>query len=46
MVRALISHQNGVGLIPRLGIICGLSLLVLYTALRGFSPALKNLHLL
>ena len=37
MVRALASHQCGPGSIPRLGIICGLSLLVLYSAPRGFS---------
>ena len=41
----------GPGWIPRLGIICGLSLLVLYSAPRGFSPGtpvsplLKNQHL-
>ena len=38
MVRALASHQCGMGPIPRLGVICGLSLLVLYSAPRGFSP--------
>ena len=37
VVRALASHQCGPGLIPRLGVICGLSLLVLYSGLRGFS---------
>ena len=37
-VRALASHQCGPGSIPGLGIICGLSLLVLYSAPRGFSP--------
>ena len=37
VVRALISHQCGPGSIPRLGVICGLSLLVLYSTLRGFS---------
>ena len=36
--RALASHQCGPGSIPGLGIICGLSLLVLYSAPRGFSP--------
>ena len=35
-VRALASHQCGPGSIPRLGVMCGLSLLVLYSALRGF----------
>ena len=38
MVRALASHQCGAGSIPRLGVICGLSLLVLFSAPRGFSP--------
>ena len=38
VVRALASHQCGPGSIPRLGVICGLSLLVLYAAARGFSP--------
>ena len=37
MVRALASRQCGPGLIPRPGVICGLSLLVLFLALRGFS---------
>ena len=51
VVRALASHQCGAGSIPRLGVICGLSLLVLYSAPRGFSsgtpvsPLLKNQHL-
>ena len=37
-MRALASHQCGLGLIPGLGIICGLSLLlVLVLSLRGFS---------
>ena len=40
MVRALASHQCGSGSIPILGVICGLSLLlVLVLAPRGFSPA-------
>ena len=39
VVRALASHQCVSGSIPALGIICGLSLLlVLYFALRGLSP--------
>ena len=39
MVRALASHQCGPGSIPGLGVICGLSsLLVLVLAPRGFSP--------
>ena len=37
VVRALTFHQCVPGSIPRPGIICGLSLLVLYSALRGFS---------
>ena len=38
VVRVLASHQYGLGLIPRLGVICGLSLLlVLVLAPRGFS---------
>ena len=36
--RALASHQCGPGSIPGVGVICGLSLLVLYSAPRGFSP--------
>ena len=50
VVRALASHQCDPGSIFRLGVKCGLSLLVLYSATRGFSPAtpvsplLKNLH--
>ena len=39
VVRALAFHQCGPGLIPGLGVICGLSLLlVLCSAPRGFSP--------
>ena len=39
VVRALASHQCGPGSIPGLGVICGLSLLlVLVFAPRGFSP--------
>ena len=38
-VRALTFHQCGPGSISALGVICGLSLLVLYSALRGFSPS-------
>ena len=38
MVRALASHQCSPGSIPRLGVICGWSSLVLYSAPRGFSP--------
>ena len=38
VVRALTSHQCGLGSIPRLSVICGLSLLALYSAPRGFSP--------
>ena len=40
VVRALASHQCVQGLILEPGVICGLSLLlVLYSALRGFSPS-------
>ena len=38
---ALASHQCGPGSIPRLGVICGLSLLVLYSAPRGFLRVLR-----
>ena len=38
VVIALATHQCGPGSIPRLGVICGLSLLVLFSAPRGFSP--------
>ena len=38
VVRALASHQCGPGSIPTLGAICGLSLSVLFSAPRGFSP--------
>ena len=41
VVRALASHQCGPGSIPRLGVICGLSLLVLYSAPTGFLRALR-----
>ena len=51
MVRALASHQCGLGSIPNVDSICGLSLLlVLSLAPRGFSlgtsvsPLLKNQH--
>ena len=36
VVRALASHQCGSGLIPRSGVKCGLSLLILFSAPRGF----------
>ena len=36
--RALAFHQCGPGSIPGLAVISGLSLLVLYSAPRGFSP--------
>ena len=39
MLRALTFRQCGPDLIPRIGVICGLSLLGIYSALRGFSPA-------
>ena len=38
VLEALASHQCGPGSISRLCVICGLSLLVLSSALRGFSP--------
>ena len=38
VVRALAFHQCGLGSISALGVKCGLSLLVLYSAMRGFSP--------
>ena len=41
LVRALASHQCGPGSIPRSGVICGLSLLVLFSALRGFLRVLR-----
>ena len=44
VVRALASHQCGPGSIPRLSVICGLSLLVLYSAPRG-TPVFPSRHL-
>ena len=41
VVRALASHQCCPGSIPGLGVICGLSLLVLYSAPRGFLRVLR-----
>ena len=38
MVRALAFHQCGPGSISALGVICGSSLLVRYSAMRGFLP--------
>ena len=38
VVRALVFHQCGPGSISAPGVICGLSLLVLYSAMRGFPP--------
>ena len=38
VVRALAIHQCGPGSISALGVIRGLSLLVLYSAMRGFPP--------
>ena len=37
-VRVLASHQCGPGSFHRFDVICGMSLLVLYSAARGFSP--------
>ena len=51
VVRALASHQCGPGSILGLGVICGLSLLLVLSLLREvflrvlrFSPLLKNQH--
>ena len=41
VVRALASHQCGPGSIPRSGVKCGLSLLVLFSAPRGFLRVLR-----
>ena len=38
VVRALAFHQCGSGSISAPGVTCGLSLLVLYSAMRGFLP--------
>ena len=38
VVRALASHQCDLSLIPTSGVICGLSLFVLYSASERFSP--------
>ena len=38
VVRALAFHQCGPGSISALGVKCGLSVLVLYSAMRGFPP--------
>ena len=38
VMRALAFHQYGPGSISALGVKCGLSLLVLYSAMRSFSP--------
>ena len=52
VVSALAFHQCGPGSISALGVICGLSLLVLHSAMRGFppgtpvSPLTKNQHLI
>ena len=48
-MRALAFHQCGPGSISSLGVKCGLSLLVLYSAMRVFSPGsplTKNQHLI
>ena len=42
VVRALAFHQCGPSSISALGVTCGLSLLVLYTAMRGFSLSSKT----
>ena len=41
VVRALASHQCGPDSIPRSGVICGLSLLVLFSTPRGFLRVLR-----
>ena len=41
VVRALASHQCGLGSIPKLGVICGLSLLALFSAPTGFLRVLR-----
>jgi len=41
--KALASHQCGPHSFPRLGVICGLSFLVLYSALRAFFPGYSGL---
>ena len=41
VVRALASHQCGPGSIPRSGVKCGLSLLVLFSTPRGFLRVLR-----
>ena len=38
VVRALASHQYGLGSFPGPGVTCGLSLLAIFSAPRGFSP--------
>ena len=38
VVRELAFHQCGPGSFSAFGVKCGLSLLVLYSAMRGFSP--------
>ena len=43
VVRALASHQCGLGSIPRVGVIWGFSLSVLYSEPRGFSSVLSSL---
>ena len=43
MLRALASHQCGLGSIPRLEVTRELRLLVVYSAPRGFSPVLSSL---
>ena len=47
VVRAVASQQRGTGSISRLGVLCGLILLVLYSALGGCSsgtPGLPSPH--
>ena len=44
-MRALASHQSGPGSILELGVICGLNLWVLYSALTGFYPGYSGFPL-
>ena len=46
VVRALASHQCGLGWITRLGVVCGLSSLIRYSAPRGFRRVLRFYPLL
>ena len=50
VVRALTSHQRGLGLIPRPSVVCGMSLLLLlspslrvFSGFSGFPPSIKTI---